>query len=373
MRRLRIALVHPYSWPEVRRGGERYLSDLAWYLRGRGHEVDVITGGDASSSEHLPGGRVRRLRHRGAGGLARYGITTADTFGVRALGVLVRRRYDVVHALTPTAALAARAARQPTVYTVLGHPTPALLAETPPATRRLMSQAVRRATATTALTVSAAAGVAATFGRDPHVLPPGIRLDEFPPGLEPRLGPPRILFPAFAGDPNKGLVILLRAFARIRDEFDDARLLLGGPGDPAPALAELGPDRDRVAAAIDDLGVGALDDVPARYRAATVTTVPSRFEAFGLVLVESLACGTPAVCSSTDSGMPEIVDRPEVGRAVPFGDPAALAAALAETIRLARDPLTPRRCRTHAERWDWAASVGPRHEELYGSVARRAT
>src|SRR5207253_2517602 len=31
VRPLRVALVHPYSWPDVRRGGERYLADLAWY------------------------------------------------------------------------------------------------------------------------------------------------------------------------------------------------------------------------------------------------------------------------------------------------------------------------------------------------------
>src|SRR5439155_26035519 len=41
---LRIAVVHPFSWPEVRRGGERYLDDLVWYLTEAGHAVDVITG-----------------------------------------------------------------------------------------------------------------------------------------------------------------------------------------------------------------------------------------------------------------------------------------------------------------------------------------
>ena len=39
-----VALVHPYSWPEVKRGGERYLADIAWYLGEAGHTVDVITG-----------------------------------------------------------------------------------------------------------------------------------------------------------------------------------------------------------------------------------------------------------------------------------------------------------------------------------------
>ena len=37
---MRVALIHPFSWPDIRRGGERYLHDLAWYLTGQGHEVD---------------------------------------------------------------------------------------------------------------------------------------------------------------------------------------------------------------------------------------------------------------------------------------------------------------------------------------------
>lgn len=371
MRALRIALVHPYSWPDVRRGGERYLADLAWYLRGRGHTVDVITGGTTAPPEPTPSGaRATRLRHIPPGPLGRWGVTRDETFGARAFGVLVRRRYDVVHALTPTAALASVAARQRTVYTVLGNPSPDLLREQPPAPRAAIAAAVRRAHVTAALSRSAADGVAETFGRGASVLPPGVRLDQFAPSLDPREGPPRLLFPAYAEDPNKGLGVLLRAFAGVRAEFPDARLLLGGPGDPAWALNELGPERDGVVAAIDRLGVGDLGDLPARYRTATVTTVPSRYEAFGLVLVESLASGTPGVCSSTHSGMAEIVDDPGVGAAVPFGDHGALAAALVAAIRLARDPQTPARCRARAERWDWMGAIGPQHEELYRGVAR---
>jgi len=39
---LRVALVHPYCWPDVRRGGERYLADLAWYLGRAGHLVEEL-------------------------------------------------------------------------------------------------------------------------------------------------------------------------------------------------------------------------------------------------------------------------------------------------------------------------------------------
>ena len=98
---LRIALVHPYAWPDVRRGGERYLDDLAWYLSEVGHDVDVITGTEGASS--VSEGRVssRRRHHVLPGALRRRGVSPVDTFGLIALPSLVRRRYDVVHALTP--------------------------------------------------------------------------------------------------------------------------------------------------------------------------------------------------------------------------------------------------------------------------------
>ena len=116
----RVALVHPFSWPAVRRGGERYLHDLAWYLTGQGVDVDIVVGG-RTGTEQTPDGRIVRLRHPRRLQVGR--LTATDTFGAPALAWLARHRYDVVHALTPTAALAAVATWQRTVYTALGHPT----------------------------------------------------------------------------------------------------------------------------------------------------------------------------------------------------------------------------------------------------------
>jgi glycosyltransferase involved in cell wall biosynthesis len=95
--------------------------------------------------------------------------------------------------------------------------------------------------------------------------------------------------------------------------------------------------------------------------------LPSGWEAFGLVLVESLASGTPVV--STDAGgMREIVTDPAVGRLVPHRDHEALAAAIAQVAALAADPATPARCAAHARRWGWTEAVGPAHEALYRSI-----
>ena len=118
-------------------------------------------------------------------------------------------------------------------------------------------------------------------------------------------------------------------------------------------------------AAVDDLGPEV--DLAALYRSSTVTVLPSSHEALGLVLVESLASGTPVV-ACPGGGPAEVVSTPDVGRLSPFGDAGALAFALLESIELARRPGTAERCATHADRWDWATRVGPEHEALYEQV-----
>jgi phosphatidylinositol alpha-mannosyltransferase len=93
-----------------------------------------------------------------------------------------------------------------------------------------------------------------------------------------------------------------------------------------------------------------LDDdarLTSAYADAWVTVLPSVSEAFGLVLVESLASGTPVVGSAL-GGIAEIVDRPEVGRLFEDRTPDALARAVLEALELAEDPDTVDACRARA-------------------------
>jgi glycosyltransferase involved in cell wall biosynthesis len=371
---LRVAIVHPYAWPDVRRGGERYLDDLARHIARAGHQVEMITGTAGPSSRAAVDGTEgrlvhRRLHHPRSARLERRGVRPVDTFGLLAAPVLVRHRFDVVHALMPTAALAARAARQRTVFTLLGHPEPAEL-DAHPWLLRGARAAVRTATEVTSLSTASAGAWGAIFGRRSVVVPPGVRLDLFPPELQPRVGPPKVLLSADAADRRKGVDLLLAAFIRVLDVRPDARLQISSASDWTWALEGLGRDRDRVEAAVDSLGAGRPEDVPARYRGATVTVLPSRGEAFGMVLVESLASGTPVVCND-DGGMPSIVSDPSIGQVARAAEPDALGAAILTTIELAQRPGTPAACVAHAAQWDWATAVSPAHETVYQRVADR--
>ena len=177
-------------------------------------------------------------------------------------------------------------------------------------------------------------------------VPCGIDLDRFRPqdraaaraalGLGPE---PTMLFVGRI-DPVKGIDFLLEGFARLNERWTgplSPRLLLVG-GDLANG--ELGPDlaRLRDAAAAKGLagqitlcGPQPHDALPTYYAAADLTVVPSRYESFGLVAVESLACGTPVVASRV-GGLAYTIEDQQNGFLVPYGDAAALADTLARTL-----------------------------------------
>jgi phosphatidylinositol alpha-mannosyltransferase len=193
------------------------------------------------------------------------------------------------------------------------------------------------------------------FGIDSRVIYPRVDLDAFVPG-DGRAEQPTVACAGAVDDGRKRIPLLLRAFALVRKEHPGARLLLTRPGDPALARrltdghpgVELVP-RERPVATV--------------FREAWVSGLTSYNEAFGLVLVESLACGTP-VFGARDGGVPEIVDRAEIGRLFEGDDERDVATAILETFELAEDPATAAVCRASAERFD-TMSGAREHLELY--------
>ena len=99
------------------------------------------------------------------------------------------------------------------------------------------------------------------------------------------------------------------------------------------------------------------------FREAWASGLTSYNEAFGLVLVESLACGTP-VFGARDGGVSEIVDSAAVGRLFEGDDEREVARAMLETLELAGDPATAAACRARAEAFD-SRSAAVAHLELY--------
>jgi phosphatidylinositol alpha-mannosyltransferase len=362
-----VAIAAPYSWPEVRRGGERYLHDLAWLLREAGHDVRIVAGTQLSSRvDQVDGIVVHRRRYRAFPSIpVPQQWTPPETLGAVVWPWLVRNRTDLVIALTPTAAIAARAAGHRVVFTFLGRPRREWWT-LHPAERHYFRWAMRCSHVTTVLSTPAANVAEELIERRPVVLPPGIRLDRFPCEIE-RSPYPVVLFASSCDERGKGLEVLFQAFDQLLGVIPRARLRLIGPGDYAWALDTLPSSAaSRVRCALETPGVGLINDVPHEYARAHTTAMPSRGEAFGLVMLESLACGTPCV-GSAEEGVLDLLTGCAQARLVPYGDVVGLTRALAETIALAQRSNTAAGARAHAAAWDWSKR-GPEHLALYEEV-----
>jgi glycosyltransferase involved in cell wall biosynthesis len=114
-------------------------------------------------------------------------------------------------------------------------------------------------------------------------------------------------------------------------------------------------------------GVSFFDPSPSAVAAvftdAWVSALPSHEEAFGLVVVESLATGTPVVAAD-EAGPAEILDRDGIGSLFAEPTPEALAGALLEALELAEDPRTAERARARAADFT-SERCAIEHEQLY--------
>jgi len=164
---------------------------------------------------------------------------------------------------------------------------------------------------------------------------------------------------------RKGGDLILKAFARLRKEFPDARLLIAGPREldlREPGVELLGLLRKEVPEEMARL--------IAAYQEADVFCLPTRQEPLGIVVVEAMLFGLPCVTSNIWA-MPEMVAEGETGFTVPPDDVDLIADRLA---RVLRDPLLARRMgeagRERAqERYTWRSTARAMHDRIEAIVA----
>lgn len=135
---------------------------------------------------------------------------------------------------------------------------------------------------------------------------------------------------------EKDHATLLRAFAQVR-RLQPARLLILGEGKERAALEALAGSLG----IREDFALPGYAENPLAYMArSAVFVLSSSFEAFGLVLVEAIAAGVPLVATDCESGPREILEEGKHGRLVPVGDHEALAAAILDALKQARQAPT---------------------------------
>lgn len=354
---VRVALTHVHCWPEVRRGGERYLHEVAAALARRGHAVTIVSTASRASWTTEGGVEVVRLRGRAPSPDRR----VDSVFGRRVLFPLLRGRFDVVHSLGPSDASASisvgRVRGHRTVYTNLGNPDRTWWDTQPDgaAHRRV----VAKVGVYGCLSKYAADCLQRDFGRDGVLTPGGVSLHRFTPAPR-RATQPTLLFSGAIDDPRKGVASLLEAVAILAARGVDVRLRLSGSGHATRLLAAAPPAaRERT----DVLPIDTPEDQPRRYGEAWATVLPSTGEAFGMALLESLACGTPVV-GNDDAALPELVSA-KVGALATPGDSESLADACEHALQLSRVNGIVDVCRDAAGPFDWDSGIAPKLEAIY--------
>ncbi|MCC5636574.1 glycosyltransferase family 4 protein [Nostoc sp. CHAB 5844] len=147
-----------------------------------------------------------------------------------------------------------------------------------------------------------------------HIIPGGVNIHRFQPNLSQQearqqLGWPdnrRILFTSRRLVYRMGIDKLLQALAIIKPKINHVWLAIAGRGHMQDLLQQQAKELG-LEDTVKFLGFLPDEQLPIAYQAADLTVMPSQsFEGFGLAIVESLACGTPVLCTPV-GGMPEIL------------------------------------------------------------------
>ena len=177
--------------------------------------------------------------------------------------------------------------------------------------------------------------MARLYGADARkvsLVPCGVDLEVFRPldqkSVRSRLGlnGEKILLYVGRVEPIKGLDLLVETAAQM-DSAEGVRMMVVGAdvnGDrEMHRVKQLAKERD-LEDKIDFVGQVDHDDLPLYYNAADVCVVPSYYESFGLVALESMACGTPVVATRV-GGLSTIIHHGRTGYLKSWRCPEAFA------------------------------------------------
>jgi len=360
---LKIAMLSFHSCPLGMLGGKDtggmnvYIQELAQELGRRGTIVDIYTR--AHAPEHEPVirlGQNVRLIHietgldEGIPKIAYYSYRQKFICGVEQFRNSANIRYDLIHSHYWLSGLAGKQLQEwwhvphilmfHTLGAVknaigIGAEEPELRIEN----ERELVESCERIVAATAREKDDLIHYYSAAQQKIAVIPCGVNLNLFKPmnketaRLELGLDHQKIILFVGRLDPLKGLEQLLKALAMLRGKEMPLLIVIGGDEyseSKIQSLQELAAGL-KVQDSQRFLGAVAQKKLPLFYNAADICIMPSYYESFGLVALESLACGTPII--ATDVGnMGNIIRHREAGFLINDNSPSVVASRITELL-----------------------------------------
>ncbi len=329
---MKIALVSPYDWA-VPGGVNSHCTHLREQFVARGHEVRIV----APSSRRIDQPDVIRIGQRpvslpASGSVARISLSLTLAPAVRRL--LAQEQFDVVHVHEPFMPVLPihflryseavnvgtfHASRdKPQFFYIWG--------------RRHLRRWFRRLDGKIAVSSAAAKFVEEYFPGYYNIIPNGVDVGRFAADAAPlpefQDGKLNILF---VGRPEKrkGLDHLVHAFAQVKRQRPEARLIVVGAGRFGRY------ERKARSMGLTDVvfrGYVSAEELPRYHHTADVFCAPATgFESQGIVLLEAMAAGLPIVASNIE-GYAGVLTHGVEGLLVLPGDEATLAQALVSLL-----------------------------------------
>ena len=361
--KLKIAMLSVHSCPVGKLGSKDtggmsvYIRELARELGKRGHVVDIYTRahdpaeaqirqlGDKARVIHLQAGEVEPIdklavyshledfacsleNFRASNGLE-YDLIHSHYWLSGWVGRRIQRWWDVPHVI---------------MFHTLGALKNAIGVGANEPALRIMAERelVRDCHRIIAATEKGKEELVSYYGSSPEkisVIPCGVNLDLFR-HLDKKEARRNLGFNGdniilFVGriDPLKGVDKLLMALPKLDTRHNLKLLVIGGDEDSQPEVERL--QRLSRSLHIQDsvtfAGIVDQRELPFYYSAADVCVIPSYYESFGLVALESLACGTPIVATRV-GGMESVINQGQNGYMVEDNAPVRLADSISSLL-----------------------------------------
>ena len=209
------------------------------------------------------------------------------------------------------------------------------------------------------------------------VIPPGVNLELFRPmnKIESKkslgLYGNNVILYVGRIDPIKGLYTLLDSVFNLNDSYNIKLIIVGGELNKSQDLINLQnytADKNK-SHIVDFVGIVDQSNLPIYYNAADLFLLTSYYESFGLSVLESLSCGTPAIVSNV-GGLSNLIDNGVNGYLVNDISPKSFKTYIEYFFKNINIKKSSIECRKKAEYYQWSKS-GRSMFNLYKEISRK--